>query len=106
MKGPRKWFFTQRKQTDYKVRDESEEEGVKQMPAIVGNVKIINISSGGVVQFGDTLVISPQTATKTFAGSGSFNTGDFPVTNNGLSTTLTIDPAVVDGSVTKGGTLA
>ncbi|MCM3698632.1 spore germination protein [Paenibacillus macerans] len=76
------------------------------MPAIVGNIKIVNVSSGGVVQFGDTLLISPQSATKTFAGSGSFNTGDFPVTNSGLSATLTNDPDVIDGSVTKGGTLA
>lgn len=76
------------------------------MPAIVGNIKIVNVSAGGVVQFGDALLISPQSATKTFAGSGSFNTGDFPVTNNGLSTTQTFDPDVVDSSVTKGGTLA
>ncbi|MFM9281232.1 spore germination protein [Paenibacillus jiagnxiensis] len=76
------------------------------MPAIVGNIKIISVGSSGVVQFGDALVISPQSSSKTFAGSGSFNTGDLPVTNNGLSATQTFDPDVVDNTIAKGGTVA
>jgi hypothetical protein len=73
-----------------------------QMPAIVGNVKIISIGSGGLVQFGDALILSPQSTSKTFAGSGSFNTGDLPVTNNGVSSTQTYDADVVDDTISKG----
>ncbi len=61
------------------------------MPAIVGGVKILSVGSGGVVHFGDSLYISPKSTSKTYAGSGSFNTGDFPVTNNGFNATLTSD---------------
>ncbi len=73
------------------------------MPAIVGNVKILSIGSGGLVQFGDALILSPQSTSKTFAGSGSFNTGDLPMTNNGLNSTNTYDADVVDDSISKGG---
>ncbi len=72
------------------------------MPAIVGNIKIVSIGSGGIVQFGDALILSPKSSSKTFAGSGSFNTGDLPVTNNGVNSTQTFDPDVVDDSVNKG----
>jgi hypothetical protein len=72
------------------------------LPAIVGNIKIISIGSGGIVQFGDALVLSPRSTSKTFAGSGSFNTGDLPVTNNGLSSTQTYDGDVVDDTIAKG----
>lgn len=65
------------------------------MPAIIGPVQIINIG-GGVVQFGDALYISPKSATKTFAGSGGFNTGGFIITNNGLSGTNVLDTNLVD----------
>lgn len=73
------------------------------MPAIVGNIKIINISASSVVQFGDAIFLSPKSSTKTFAGSGSFNTGDFPVTNSGLSMTHTLDNDVVDDTATNAG---
>ncbi|GIN89946.1 putative spore germination protein GerPF [Siminovitchia terrae] len=65
------------------------------MPAIVGPVQIFNVG-GGVVQFGDTAVISPKSAVKTFEGSGSANTGGFIVTNNGISGTNTLDTNLVD----------
>lgn len=65
------------------------------MPAIIGPVQIINIG-GGVVQFGDALYISPKAATKTFAGSGGFNTGGLVITNNGLSGTNVLDTNLVD----------
>lgn len=65
------------------------------MPAIIGPVQIINVG-GGVVQFGDTLYISPKDATKTFAGSGGFNTGGLIITNNGLSGTNVLDTNLVD----------
>lgn len=72
------------------------------MPAIVGNIKIVSIGSGGIAQFGDALVVSPRSTSKTFAGSGSFNTGDLPVTNNGINNTQTNDPDVIDDSIGKG----
>jgi spore germination protein PF len=65
------------------------------MPAIIGPVQIINVG-GGIVQFGDTLYISPKSSTKTFAGSGGFNTGGFIVTNNGISGTNTLDTNLID----------
>lgn len=61
------------------------------MPAIVGGVKILSVGSAGIVNFGDSLYISPKSTSKTYAGSGSFNTGDFPVTNNAVNATLTTD---------------
>lgn len=72
------------------------------MPAIVGNIKILSVGSGGLVHFGDALILSPQSTSKTFAGSGSFNTGDLPVTNNGLNSTQTFDSDGVDDTISKG----
>lgn len=68
------------------------------MPAIVGPVKISSVA--GVVQFGDTLNISPKSNSKTNAGSGGLNTGDFINTNNGLSNTNTMDPDLADQTQT------
>lgn len=65
------------------------------MPAIVGPVQIVTVS-GGIVQFGDSLYISPKSGTKTFSGSGGFNTGGVIVANNGLSGTNTLDSQLVD----------
>lgn len=65
------------------------------MPAIIGPVQIISVG-GGVVQFGDTVYISPKSNTKTAAGSGAFNTGGFIVANNALSGTNVLDTSVVD----------
>lgn len=44
------------------------------MPAIVGTVNINSIS--GVFNIGDVRTISPKNLAKTFAGGGSFNSGD------------------------------
>ena len=46
------------------------------MPAIVGVVQVISISSGSVFHIGDVFKISTTSNAKTFAGAGSFNTGD------------------------------
>ncbi|MBB6673404.1 spore germination protein [Cohnella nanjingensis] len=72
------------------------------MPSIVGAVKILTVGSSGVVLFGDTLQVKPVSTTKTFAGAGSFVTGDFPRTNS-ISSTNTNDPDVVDSSSTEVG---
>jgi spore germination protein PF len=65
------------------------------MPAIIGPVQIINVG-GGIVQFGDTVYISPKSSSKTNAGSGGFNTGGIIITNNGLSGTNVLDANVID----------
>lgn len=65
------------------------------MPAILGPVQIVSVG-GGVVQFGDTVYISPKTSTKTYAGSGGFNTGGIILAANGLSGTNVIDANLVD----------
>ncbi|GMB08849.1 spore germination protein PF [Thermolongibacillus altinsuensis] len=69
------------------------------MPAIVGPIKITTVSSGAVVQVGDSLYISPKTTAKTYSGAGAFNTGDFLQTNNGISLTNTLDSDVFDSNV-------
>lgn len=65
------------------------------MPSIVGPVQIVNVG-GGIVQFGDSLVISPKSNSKSTVGQGSSNTGGFIVTNNGLSSSNFVDPDAVD----------
>lgn len=68
------------------------------MPCVIGNVKILNIGSSGVVLFGDALQISPASSSKTYAGSGSFLTGDLSKTNNAISATNTYDSDLQDAS--------
>ncbi|WP_208590469.1 spore germination protein [Gracilibacillus suaedae] len=46
------------------------------MPAIVGAVKVINIGNSSIFHIGDIYKVHPYTLSKTFAGGGSFNTGD------------------------------
>jgi spore germination protein PF len=65
------------------------------MPAIIGPVQIVNVT-GGIVQFGDAVYVSPKSASKTNAGSGAFNTGGFIVANSGLSGTNVLDTNVID----------
>ena len=65
------------------------------MPAIVGPIQVGSIT-GGSIQFGDALVYSPKSASKTANGAGSINTAVFVITNNGLSATNVLDPTVVD----------
>ncbi|MCD9021371.1 spore germination protein [Cohnella silvisoli] len=71
------------------------------MPCIVGNVKILSVGSSGVVQFGDAIQVSPSSTNKTYAGSGSFLTGDLSRSNNAISATNTNDPDVQDSSENK-----
>jgi spore germination protein PF len=68
------------------------------MPSIVGPIKI-NSVGGGVVNFGDSFYLSPKSTSKTNAGSGAFNTGDFINTNNGVNATNTFDPDANDQQV-------
>jgi spore germination protein PF len=65
------------------------------MPAIVGGPFKIN-ENGGVINFGDTLNISPKSVSKSVSGSGGGNSGDFTIVNNGLNLNNVLDPDVVD----------
>jgi spore germination protein PF len=65
------------------------------MPAIIGGPFKIN-SNQGVINFGDSINISPKSTSKSVSGSGGGNTGDFIVTNNGININNTLDPDVAD----------
>jgi len=69
------------------------------MPAIVGPIKI-NEVSGGIVNFGDCFYLSPKSAVKAVSGSGGGNTGDFHIVNNGISITIGVDPDAIDQNQT------
>ncbi|MDX8045756.1 spore germination protein [Gracilibacillus sp. S3-1-1] len=68
------------------------------MPSIVGPIKI-NSVGGGVINFGDSLYVSPKSAEKSSSGAGSNNTGDFLNTNTGFNITSTVDPDVSDQAI-------
>ncbi|MFH5183254.1 spore germination protein [Paenibacillus sp. TAB 01] len=70
------------------------------MPSIVGNIKILNVGPSSIVQIGDAVQLAPESTSKTFAGSGSFNVGDFAHTNNAISNTNTNDQDVNDANQT------
>ena len=72
------------------------------MPSVVGPCKI-NSVDGGVVNFGDSFYLSPKSTDKTNAGSGSFSTGDFIQTNNGVNGTITNDPDANDQQIASNG---
>ncbi|WML60658.1 spore germination protein [Neobacillus sp. PS2-9] len=57
--------------------------------------------SGGVVQFGGAVFVSPKSATKSFNGSGVSNTGVNIVTVNGASSTNTVDTDVLDQPIVQ-----
>jgi spore germination protein PF len=65
------------------------------MPAIIGPVQIINVG-GGIVQFGDSIYISPKSNSKAATGQGAGNTGGFIVTNNGLNANNVVDTDLID----------
>ncbi|MEK4027963.1 spore germination protein [Pseudobacillus sp. FSL P4-0506] len=65
------------------------------MPSIVSGPFKVNTNSG-VLNFGDTLNISPKSIFKEVRGSGGGNTGDFMMTNNGISISTAMDPDIAD----------
>jgi spore germination protein PA len=73
------------------------------MPAIVGNVKILSVGPSSIVHFGDSLILSPTSNSKTFSGAGSFNTGDFPRVFNAANATITTDDDFVEANANKVG---
>lgn len=68
------------------------------MPGIVGSMKVVSIGGSGVVHIGDCRDIATNSTSKTFAGAGSFNTGDIPQTYNAISSTNTNDQDVQDST--------
>lgn len=65
------------------------------MPAITGPIQIFHLDSG-TLQFGDTAVISPKSASKTVNGSGASNTGAFIFTASGVNGSNVLDVNGVD----------
>lgn len=69
------------------------------MPAIVGVVQVISIGTSSVFNIGDVYKIMPVANVKTFAGAGSFNTGDWMDVSNQISSTNTFDQDAADQSI-------
>ncbi len=42
----------------------------------MGAVKVITVSSSSILNIGDVYSMCPESSAKTYAGGGSFNTGD------------------------------
>ncbi|WP_040203710.1 spore germination protein [Neobacillus jeddahensis] len=70
------------------------------MSLIPGQVKIDTVS-GGVVQFGGAVFVSPKNAFKTTHGSGASNSGAQIVTINGVNSTTTLDTDVIDQPILR-----
>jgi hypothetical protein len=70
-----------------------------QMPSFIGTFKVV--TNTGTLNNGDNLIIAPSTSSKTYEGSGSAVTGDFPTTISIISLTITNDRDIVDDSPTK-----
>ncbi|MGG4490472.1 spore germination protein [Metabacillus idriensis] len=69
------------------------------MPAIVGAFKVNAVGTSSIVHIGDVITISPYSEVKTFAGAGSFNTGDGLSINNQNSVTNAYDNDTIDQPV-------
>ncbi|WP_026905700.1 spore germination protein [Paucisalibacillus globulus] len=70
------------------------------MPAKVGAVKVNNVSSSSIFNIGDVYTMNPQSNAKTYAGGGSFNTGDGNRVNLNQSNTYIYDKDFIDQPVT------
>lgn len=66
------------------------------MPAMVGAVKVLSVSSSSIFNIGDVYAMAPDSSAKTFAGGGSFNTGDGIRINLQQSITNVGDSDVID----------
>jgi spore germination protein PA len=69
------------------------------MPAYVGIIKILNMGGSSIFNIGDVNLIYPVSNAKTFAGAGSFNTGDGLSVYNQQSTTNVNDADVNDQNI-------
>lgn len=73
------------------------------MPGTVGSLYINSVASSAVIHIGDANKIAPNSALKTFAGAGSFNSGHHMDVNNQYSITYTLDVDQIDTSVIDNG---
>jgi spore germination protein PF len=71
------------------------------MPALTGPVTIINIAGSAIVEFGDTVFISPKFATKTNTGSGSSNTGAEIIVISGISSSGAVQTSLNDQPIVR-----
>jgi spore germination protein PF len=70
------------------------------MPAFIGAVQILNVSGTAGVHFGDTVFLSPKSASKTSNGAGGGNSGAFVKSCNVISTNNVLDTSVVEQPIT------
>ncbi|AXI08751.1 spore germination protein [Oceanobacillus sp. 143] len=70
------------------------------MPAKVGAVKVIYMTSSSIFNIGDVYSMSPQSTAKTYAGGGSFNTGNGIRINLKNSNTYVNDSDKIDQNIT------
>jgi spore germination protein PF len=61
----------------------------------------IDTVSGGIVQFGNSLFVSPKSASKSSLGSGSSNTGVHITTITGQSTTTSVNADLLDQPIVQ-----
>lgn len=66
------------------------------MPAKVGAVKINSISSSSIFNIGDVYSMNPESTAKTYAGGGSFNSGDGIQVNLDHSNIYVYDKDTID----------
>lgn len=69
------------------------------MPAVVGSIRIVSISSSSIVHIGDAVLLAPRAVSKAFAGAGSFITGDGTQSFNSVSSTNTYDNDAADSNL-------
>jgi spore germination protein PA len=70
------------------------------MPAKVGAVKVIYMTSSSIFNIGDVYSMSPQSTAKTYAGGGSFNTGNGIRISLKNSNTYVNDSDKIDQNIT------
>ncbi|WP_188455262.1 spore germination protein [Virgibacillus oceani] len=70
------------------------------MPAKVGAVKVITVASSSIFNIGDVYSMCPDSSAKTYAGGGSFNTGDGIHIELENSNTYVYDKDKIDQPVT------
>lgn len=66
------------------------------MPAYVGVIKIVSMGGSSIFNIGDVNLMYPVSTAKTFAGAGSFNTGDGIAVYNQHSVTSVNDSDIQD----------
>ncbi len=71
------------------------------MPAFTGNVTINSVAGSGIVEFGDTIFISPKFATKNNNGAASSNTGGLIKINSAYSSIGVAQTNLVDQPIVR-----